>query len=218
MPTFLGATSYVTPGTGILTLSPPGVGAVGVYIVTSTATTPPSTTPDFTGEAYSMRWPTSTPWESTWFVLVVRGSATLPTLQWTWGTTETFVWLEGFVDSASWVLAAADAVFTSNTSPQGSTGCDFSLRTFAVNGADGTGVPPVVIPSLGSAAAESFEISPNTLAVGMNETTPPDAESAVTWTTIGSLGPYFGWGATVSIYPANAVPDPSNGWALGMRA
>lgn len=225
--TVLDTDAYMVDSTNTLLLPGPATNEVKHYTVTLGAPSTPSVTPTLTGLTYSMRWPTTTPWASASFVLVIHGDQDVPTLEWRWGVEEDPIVaavVETTLSFGSWVLNASDIGSDSNYSPAGVTGCDLSIRSLAnLFSGDGSvaGFPsftPIGSLGVGTVPVEAFYTTNPTASASMVVTTVPDEDDALTWSINGLFGPHFGWGATCSFFESAPGGGDEDGWRVGRLA
>lgn len=242
-PTLYAPASPTTGVSGLsLLLTPPSVGHTGFYVVrldfpggSTTADWTPTTSPDFQRprDAYDMRWPTITNWEVPWFVLAVRGSLDLPTLEWIFPTAfnlGTVLFVE--TGPSAFLLRASDITNAAedNLSPAAQPGAAYSIR-----GATGLGRTDL-IPDVEQVVESGFPGNPEPDQAVLNGETatafcamvptvitvgPPTVGDDTmtfapnTWTP--NFEAFFPdvWGSTLSIYPPGDAPTDTYGWHTG---
>lgn len=229
-------TSYFTGSSNAVTLTPPGIGQVGFYVVGIDLpnNTVPTAAPAFQRprDTYDQRWPTITNWEVASFVLAVRGTVDLPALTWLFPTNYgslTVAW--AFIEDCSFQLRASNILDAADDqlSPAAQPGCFYSLRGGIGSGTT-VSAPPVpqvaFVAETATVPAQAVDPSPSgraafsalyaTVSIAGPPTIGNDAETfdVSTWSTNSVFFPDV-WGSTLSIYAPGDNPGLTYGWHTG---
>lgn len=235
-----------TPTTGIsgttLTLTPPATDNTGFYVVkldfppgSDSTDWTPVTAPAFVRprDTYDQRWPTITNWEVPSFVLAVRGSVDLPTLEWTFPTAfDLGTVLKVEVGDCSFQLRAQNVLDAAeyNQSPAAQPGALYSIRggmgqckTDTVPEEEQvatTDFPASPVPAqavLNGESVTSFCAMVPTIIAAGPPTIPDDTLTPLICTWTPNYAVFFPdvWGSTLSIYPPGDDPGSTYGWHTG---
>ena len=211
-------------GTGVqeIVLPSPSNGDTHFFVVhissNGGALSDPVHSPNLIGEYAQQGWPTTTNREGS-FMLMVQGSTTLPSLTWAWdsaGPTFDYFWNMAAIGGGSCTLTVEDATLAPNYCRAADPACDFAIHGFVVGGIN-TNISPNPYPDH-IYGAQFDSTLPATNGVGCATylvLSPPDNDVATNWTSAGSLGPYLGWGGTLSAYPRGQLPSEFGGWHTG---
>lgn len=228
--------TYATSSTNTLTLTPPSSGQVGFYVVGIGGMTDftPVSSPAFQRprDTYDQRWPTIAQWESPWFVLAVRGSVDLPTLEWVWGDNfDYYTVAAATISDCSFQLRVANVYDAADDqlSPAAQPGALYSIRG-GIGTGDATGSPPLpqlvtvaetgTLPALAADPTASLATPFSAMYATVVDAGPPtignDTETfnVSTWATNSTFFIDV-WGSTLSIFPPGDNPDVTYGWHTG---